>query len=111
MSRGARVDSIDAMRHFRTALVKFQENANSALADAESEMHQAHTWLEGEQRQHWLREIRHRHEIVERCKEAVRMKKLFKDSTGARPSAVDEEKALKVAQRKLEEAEQKAANV
>jgi hypothetical protein len=111
MSRGARVDSIDVMRHFRVALVKFQESANSALADAESEMHQAHTWLEGEQRQHWQREIRHRHEIVERCKEAVRMKKLFKDSTGARPSAVDEEKALKVAQRKLEEATEKANNV
>lgn len=111
MSRGARVDNIDAMRFFRTALVKFQESANSALTDAESEMHQAHTWLEGEQRQHWQREIRARHEVVQRCKEAVRMKKLFKDSTGARPSAVDEEKALKVAERKLQEAEEKANNV
>jgi hypothetical protein len=111
MSRGARVDSIDAMRYFKVALVKFQEAANSALTDAESEMHQAHTWLEGEQRQHWQREIRARHEAVQRCKEAVRMKKLFKDSTGARPSAVDEEKALKVAERKLQEAEEKANNV
>ena len=111
MSRGARVDNIDAMRYFRTALVKFQEYANSALTDAESEMHQAHTWLEGEQRQHWQREIRKCQEVLSRAKEALRMKKLFKDSTGARPTAVDEEKAVKVAERKLAEAEQKAANV
>ncbi|HTL28406.1 MAG TPA: hypothetical protein VL282_04275 [Tepidisphaeraceae bacterium] len=111
MSRGARVDSIDAMRHFRTALVKFQESANAALTDAESEMHRAHTWLDNEQRQHWQREIRKGQEDVMRCKEAVRMKKLFKDSTGGRASAVDEEKALKVAERKLQEFEQKLANV
>jgi len=111
MSRGARVDSIDAIRYFRAALVKFQESANSAITDAESEMHQAHTWLEGEQRQHWQREIRQRQELVARCKEAVRMKKLFKDSTGGRASAVDEEKAQKVAERKLQEAEEKANNV
>lgn len=111
MSRGARVDSIDAMRHFRTALVKFQESANVAMGDAESEMHRAHTWLENEQRQHWQREIRKGQELVMRCKEAVRMKQLFKDSSGSRPSAVDEEKALRAAQRKLEEAEHKLANV
>ena len=111
MGRGARVDSIDAIRYFRVALVKFQESANSAITDAESEMHQAHTWLESEQRQHWQREIRKSHELLMRAKEALRMKKLFKDSTGSRPSAVDEEKAVKVAERKLQEAEQKAANV
>jgi len=94
MSRGARVDSIDAIRFFRAALVKFQESANSALTDAESEMHQAHTWLENEQRQHWQREIRKCHELLMRAKEALRMKKLFKDSTGSRPTAVDEEKAV-----------------
>jgi hypothetical protein len=111
MSRGARVDSIDAIRYFRAALVKFQESANAALTDAESEMHQAHTWLENEQRQHWQREIRKCHELLMRAKEALRMKKLFKDSTGSRPTAIDEEKAVKAAERKLAEAEQKAANV
>src|SRR3954454_20331914 len=106
MSRGARVDSIDAIRYFRTALVKFQESANSAMTDAESEMHKAHTWLENEQRQHWQREIRKCQDLLSRAKEALRMKKLFKDSTGSRPTAVDEEKAVKAAERKLAEAQQ-----
>jgi hypothetical protein len=110
MSEGARIDSIDTLKHFRIALIKFAESANTALQDAESDMQQTLNWLENEQLSHWSSQIRKRHEIVERCKEAVRMKKLFKDSSGRTPSAVEEEKALRVAQVKFEEAEQKLAN-
>jgi hypothetical protein len=111
MSDGARVESIDALKHFRVALFKFQEAANAALGDAESDLHSTMNWLENEQYTFWQSQIRKRHEIAERCKEAVRMKKLFKDSTGRTPSAVEEEKALVMAQRRLEEANTKFANV
>jgi hypothetical protein len=106
----ARVDSFDALTLFKAALWKFQEAATIALGDAESELHRIQMWLETEQQSFWQMQIRKRQEIVSRCKEAVRMKKVFKDSTGRQQSAVDEEKALQVAQRKLEEAEQKLAN-
>ena len=111
MSDGARVESIDALKHFRVALFKFQEAANTALGDAESDLHSTMNWLENEQYTYWQSQIRKRHEIVERCKEAVRMKKVFKDSTGRTPSAVEEEKALLLARRRFEEAETKFANV
>jgi hypothetical protein len=111
MAEGARVESIDALKHFRVALFKFQEAANAALGDCESDLHSTMNWLENEQYTFWQSQIRKRHEIVERCKEAVRMKKLFKDSSGRTPSAVEEEKALMVAQRRKEEAETKFANV
>ena len=61
------------------------------------------TWLEREQQQHWTTQIRKRTEIVGRCKEAVRMKKLFKDSSGRTQSALDEEKALAIALKRLAE--------
>jgi len=109
MSEGARIDSIDTLKHFRIALIKFAESANTALMDAESDMQQTLNWLENEQLSHWQTQIRKRHDIVERCKEAVRMKKLFKDSSGRTPSAVEEEKALRVAITRFEEAEQKLA--
>ena len=105
--RVAKVEDLDAIKSFKRALVKFAENAGVALADAEGEMNRALMWLEGEQRSYWEGQIRKRAEFVERCKEAVRMKKIFKDSAGRQPTAVDEEKALKVAQRRLAEAEQK----
>ena len=55
-------------------------------------------------------QIRKRHEFVNRCKDAVRQKKLFKDSTGRTQSAVDEEKMLQKAQRALVEGEEKLAH-
>src|SRR5258708_21732479 len=107
---GARVDSIDSLKHFRIALWKFAEAANVALGDAEGEIERTVMWLGGEQQQFWQTQIRKRHETVERCKDAVRQKKLFKDSTGRPQSAVDEEKALAIAQKRLAEAEQKLIN-
>lgn len=106
----ARVQSIDGLKHFRVALWKFAEAANVALGDAEGEVQRTLSWLQGEQQQFWAGQIRKRHEHVNRCKDAVRQKKLFKDSTGRTQSAVDEEKALGIAMKRLDEAEQKLLN-
>ena len=106
----ARVESLDALTLFKAALWKFQEAATIALGDAESELHRVQMWLETEQQSFWQMQIRKRQEIVTRCKEAVRMKTIFKDATGRQQSAIDEQKALQAALRRLEEAEQKLAN-
>jgi hypothetical protein len=106
----ARVQSVDALKHFRIALWKFAEAANVALGDSEGEIQRTLMWLQGEQQQFWTGQIRKRHEKVNQCKDAVRQKKLFKDSTGKQQSAVDEEKALAKAQKLLAEAEQKLIN-
>jgi len=109
MAEGARVESIEALGRFRIAMIKFAEAVDVALADAEGELSRTSVWLETEQLAYWQTQLRQRHEAVEKAKEAVRMKKLFKDASGRTPSAVEEEKALKLAQRRLEEAEQKLA--
>lgn len=104
MAEGARVESIESIRAFRVALIKFAETASVAVDDAEADLTRTLMWLETEQRTYWQNEIRKRAELVERAKEAVRMKKVFKDSSGRTASAVDEEKALALAQRRLAEA-------
>ncbi|HMO25461.1 MAG TPA: hypothetical protein PKB10_04265 [Tepidisphaeraceae bacterium] len=109
MAEGARVESIESLTRFRIALIKFAEACDLALAGAEAELGRTSTWLETEQLSYWQTQIRKRREAVERAKEAVRMKKLYKDSTGRQQSAVEEEKMLKVAQRRVEEAETKLA--
>jgi len=111
MGEKVRVHSIDALKHFKVYLLKFAEVANVALGDAESEMNRTLGWLELEQNSFWQSQIRKRGETVMRCKEAVRQKKIFKGSDGGRQSVVDEERALSVAIRKLEEAEQKMVAV
>ena len=111
MSESARVDSIEALRGFRTALIKFAEAANSALADSESEMSRLQNWVENEQRSYWQSQVRKRTEAVSKARDAVRQKKIFKDAAGRQQSAIDEEKLLKIAQARLEEAEAKLRNV
>lgn len=112
MSNGqAHVEDVDALRQLRTTMIKFAEAASVAMNDAESELRRVLTWLELEQDSYWQQQIRKRHDICERCKEAVRMKKLFKSATGHQQSAIDEEKALKIALARLEEAQHKLANV
>ena len=62
--------------------------ARLALGDAESEMNRVLLWLETEQHAYWSGQVRKRTEAVAKAKEAVRFKKVFKDSSGRTPSAV-----------------------
>jgi hypothetical protein len=92
-------------------LIKYAEAGKGALGDAEGELSRTLTWLEHEQSAYWAGQIRKRQEMVARTAEKLREKRTFKDATGRLPSAVDEEKAWKIAKARLEEAEAKAAAV
>ena len=107
---GARVEDLEAIRMFRATLVKFIEGGAAALTDAESEITKRMSWLEGEQSTFWQGNIRKGQENVTKWKEAVRMKKLFKDSSGRTGSAFDEEKKLKQAMAMLAHAEERLTN-
>ena len=111
MADSARVNSIDSISDFRSAFWKFAETAKVALGDAESDLQRTAMWLENEQMAYWSGQIRKRHEAVTRAAEKVREKRLFKDFSGKPASAVDEERALKIAKARLEEAEGKLAAV
>lgn len=103
---GANVQ-LDAIRDFRIALVKFIEMCGVCLADADGEILRTLHWLEMEQVPYWATQIRKREENVNRWKDAVRQKTLYKDSLGNRQSAVDEMKQLKKAEAMLVEAQEK----
>ncbi len=111
MAESARVESLELLTGFQTVLWKFQASVNAALGDAESELRRIMLWLEIEQDTFWKDQIRKRQTAIERAKEAVRMKKLFKDHSGRPQSAVEEQKELHRAMARLAEAEQKLANV
>jgi hypothetical protein len=107
----ARIESVDALKAFRVALFKFVEAANTALTDADAEAMDTYRWLEGEQRTYWANNVRKATDLVSRCEEALRQKRIFKDASGRTPSAVDEEKALAKARRMKETAEEKLEHV
>ena len=107
MAEGVRVRNLEALKFFKIALLKFGQTSNVALGDAESEVQRVLSWLEMDQVTFWQGQIRKLNEAVSRAKDAVRGKKLFKDSTGRPQSAVDEERLLSQLQRKLEIAAEK----
>lgn len=111
MSKSANVQSIEALRDFRVALIKFIEKARVAMAEAEADLQKTLNWLEHDQATLWAGQIRKRQETLSRAQEALRMKKVFKQADGTYPSAVDEEKAVRLAKARLEEAEYKAKAV
>lgn len=105
----ANVDDLDIFRYMKTGLIKFRQVAETAMINAEAQGARVLHWLEGEQLSAWQTQVRKRQELVSRCRDAVRQKKVFKDSTGRTPSAHQEEKELKVALAALAEAEQRLA--
>jgi len=107
----ARVQSVDAIKTFRLALVKFADIAARVLSDADAEMQRMLNWLETEQQSHWCDQVQKRARTVEQCRDAVMAKKLYKTVDGGHASAVEEEKALRLAMQRLEEANVRLANV
>ncbi len=104
---GAKVTSVDAIKHFRATLIKFAEAVNASLGNADSDVNRGQSWLEMEARPYWQSEIRKRQVALAHAQEALRMKVLYKNYDGTTPSAVDEKKAVHVAKIRLEIANQK----
>jgi len=105
------VESFEALSSLRTALARFVDNASAVLYSADAHLQRTKTWVKTEQANHWKAEGRKRAELLIQAKLALKAKKLMPSALGGRQTCVDEEKAVKLAERRMEEAEQKAKNV
>jgi hypothetical protein len=101
----ARVTSIDALRDFRAALATFRAEALDALTANDLDVRRAGDWL-AEQRRGWQKAVRDFQDEVTHCKA-----ELFRRQTvlpGERvPDCTQQIKALRLAQQKLEHAEER----
>lgn len=104
----ARVTSIQAVEAFRTALAEFVTDARDALCAVDAEVRRSEDWL-AEQHKHWQRELRKRHEDLLRAKNELASRK-YQNRDGRGLGSTEQEKAVKKAQARLEEAETKLAN-
>jgi hypothetical protein len=107
MSEQAKVADVEVIERFRAALLSAAEAFGLALQDAEAEVDRTVNWVEGDRIETWKRRIRKAQDEVVACKGALYRKQEIKATPEARPSVVDERKALERAQRKLEHAEAK----
>ncbi|MHC4443248.1 MAG: immunity protein Imm33 domain-containing protein [Planctomycetota bacterium] len=111
MSEFARVDSIDSLSELRIFLCKLADKVKVGLDEADSDIRRTGIWLKQDQHSYWTGEVRKNTELFNRAKLALKRKQDEKTPLGGRYSCVDEKKALAVAKRRLEESEQKVANV
>jgi hypothetical protein len=107
MPEAVKVEDFEAFRTLRAALLKFAQAADNALANVDSQIARTHQWLESEQASYWHGQLRKRSEMVTKAREAVRQKKLYKDSSGRIPGAIEEEKFLAKCVAAVNEAESK----
>ena len=105
---GAKIDSPDVIKDFRTQMVKFNDGCRSALAEIRMEVEHVQQWLQHEQVPNLKQEIRKCEELVNQARSKYTFAKADSPAYG-KSSAVDELKALKKAERRKEEAERKLA--
>ena len=107
MGDQVKVADIETIARFRAALVQAAETFGLALEEAEGDVERTIMWVSTERPDTWRKRIRKAQDEVVACKSALYRKQEIKATPEARPSVVDERKALERAQRRLEHAEEK----
>jgi hypothetical protein len=107
MRSPARVTSIDLLRNWQAALATFRTDALDALTTAGLDVRRSFDWLEG-QRRAWSKAVRERYDEVTQAKAALARKQWVLPGQ-RQPDITEEMKALRLAQRRLAEAEDKVA--
>lgn len=106
MAESAQVTSLDALSDFRSALLAFGESGTAALTAVALETQRFVDWLEQDQLRFWQAEITRREEKMNEAKSALNRKRLAA-TFGDPPRDSEELHMLKIAVRKLEEAQEK----
>jgi hypothetical protein len=110
MSETARVQSVPALQDFRASYLMFCEDIKDALTAANSEGQRMLDHVLREQLPRWQRAVRDRQEDVTQAKNALMRKQIVKTADGRTPDCLEEKKALRIAQERQREAEEKVKN-
>ena len=107
MSEFARVTSIEALKDFRADLCTFGEQAMESLSSVQMAAQRTLDWLD-EQAKSWQREVRRWDDAVAQARTELARRKMIRIGDRA-PDCTVQEKILRAARRRLEEAEDKLA--
>jgi hypothetical protein len=106
MSR-ANVKSIEAIRNFRVALIKFAEKVTDAVESMKDQVFHAVSWVELDQPRHWHQQELTAYDRVSEARIQLEVSKMRKETADFRPSLIEEKQALQAAKRRLEYCRQK----
>jgi hypothetical protein len=110
MSQGANVRSVDAIRDFKLALINFAEEAQNALGSVEMEIRQIRNWLLRDQLTFWQSQIKRSQERVSMARADLFRRKISQSNSDA-ISDTEQKEAVREAERRLREAEEKVITI
>ncbi len=110
MNQSANVTSIEAVQAFRTALVKFEENASESITTLELEIRRAVNWIEVDRRRYWPVQVKQASEEMAQARNALERCQLKYGSEEA-PSCYEQKKDYERAKRRLRYCEDQVRNV
>lgn len=110
MSQYARINSVALLKRLQASLATFSDAGAVALDEVGSDIQRAMAWLNDDRKRYWTNQVRVCRERAVQAKLALKQKNVLDRAlSGTTSSAVDERKALAIAERKLREAEAKLA--
>jgi hypothetical protein len=110
MSESAHITSLEALRDFRAAFLIFCEEVKDALTATDQEGKKLLDRIQRDYQSQWQRAIRDREEEVSQAKSALFRKQIVKNVDGRTPDCLEEKKAVRKAEARLEEAKEKLKN-
>jgi hypothetical protein len=109
-ANAANVTSLDALRGFRAALVKFAAEVEAAIVALELEARRPMEWVEDDRSRYWPQQVRKASEQVSEARLALERCEVRISSEDPK-YCYDERKALERAKRRLQLAEEKTQAV
>jgi hypothetical protein len=108
----ARVHSVDVLKQLRASLGTFAETAATALEETSAGIQHTRQWLTEDRYRHWKKQVQARTEQYVQAKLTLKRKQIFDRALAGSPgSCIDEKKALRIAEARLQEAELKFSRV
>jgi chromosome segregation ATPase len=110
MSQGANVRSVEAIQAFKIALINFAEDARNALGSVDMEIRMVRNWLVRDQLSYWQSQIKRCQERLAMARTELHRRKLSQSNSDA-VSDTEQKEAVRDAQRRLQEAEDKVMRI
>jgi len=103
MARSANVQSIATLKAFRGSLIKFAEAVELSLAEADAELEWTLNYIKSDRYRYWKAQVFSCTEKATQARLALKRRRIFERAVQGTPSScIDEIKALKRAERRLE---------
>jgi len=103
--KGANLNSLEAIKQFKIAMIEFTEDAKLALMEAHADVQKTTAWITHDRVPYWTHQVKKRHEKVQQAKSDLYRAQL--QSRDERPTALLERKMLARAEESLAEAQRK----